>query len=202
MGPQRRLGIYVGFNSPSIIKYLEPLIGNIFTTRFADCQFDETMFPILGGEIKKLEKQYVTWNSSQISFLDTRSGQCELEVQNIIHLQRLANELPDAFTDTKRVTKSYIPALNTPSRIDIPETLNESNISINFVQNGTTWNRNETRIDEIFAYAIASEIINDEVSVPKSIGECRLRNDWQKWQDAIQAELESLKKRQVFGPVT
>ena len=25
MGPQRRLGIYVGLNSPSIIKYLEPM---------------------------------------------------------------------------------------------------------------------------------------------------------------------------------
>ncbi|GJY77294.1 retrovirus-related pol polyprotein from transposon TNT 1-94 [Tanacetum coccineum] len=71
---------------------------------------------------------------------------------------------------------------------------NEYEISINFVQNGTTWNRNKTRVDEIFAYAIASEIINDEITVPKSIGECRQRNDWQKWQDAIQAELDSLEK--------
>ena len=31
MGPQRRLGIYVGFESPSIIKYLEPLTGDPFT---------------------------------------------------------------------------------------------------------------------------------------------------------------------------
>ena len=41
MGPQRRLGIYVGFESPSIIKYIEPLTGDIFTARFVDCQFDE-----------------------------------------------------------------------------------------------------------------------------------------------------------------
>jgi hypothetical protein len=27
MGPHRKLGIYVGFKSPSIIKYLEPLTG-------------------------------------------------------------------------------------------------------------------------------------------------------------------------------
>ena len=32
MGSQRRLGIYVGYDSPSIIKYLEPMIVNIFTT--------------------------------------------------------------------------------------------------------------------------------------------------------------------------
>jgi hypothetical protein len=118
MGPQRRLGIYIGFHSPSIIKYLEPLTGDIFTARFADCQFDEIIFPILGGEKEKLEKQ-VTWNASSISYLDPRSGQCELEVQKIIHLQRIANELLDAFTDTKRVTKSHIPALNAPARIDI-----------------------------------------------------------------------------------
>ncbi|GJZ65934.1 transposable element [Tanacetum coccineum] len=81
------------------------------------------MFPILGGENKKLDKKDVSWNASKIYFLDLRSGQ-------------------------------------------------------------------------------SSEIINDEIIVPKSIGECRQRNDWQKWQDAIQAELDSLEKRQVFGPVT
>jgi hypothetical protein len=37
MGPQRRLEIYIGFHSPSIIKYLEPLTENVFTARFADC---------------------------------------------------------------------------------------------------------------------------------------------------------------------
>jgi hypothetical protein len=87
MGPQRRLGIYIGFHSPSIIKYLEPLTEDVFTARFVDCQFDEIIFPILGGEKEKLEKQ-ITWNASSISYLDSRSGQCELEVQKIIHLQR------------------------------------------------------------------------------------------------------------------
>ena len=36
MGPQRRLGIYVGYDSPSIIKYLEPSTCDLFTARFAD----------------------------------------------------------------------------------------------------------------------------------------------------------------------
>ena len=49
MGPQRRLGIYVGFDSPSIIRYLEPLTDNLFTIRFADCHFNESVFPLLGG---------------------------------------------------------------------------------------------------------------------------------------------------------
>ena len=50
LGPQRRLGIYVGFQSASIINYIEPLIGEVFTTRFADCHFDENIFPPLGGD--------------------------------------------------------------------------------------------------------------------------------------------------------
>jgi hypothetical protein len=59
MSPQRRLRIYIGFESPSIIKYLKPLTGDSFTTRFADCHFDETMFPALGGEIKQLDKDII-----------------------------------------------------------------------------------------------------------------------------------------------
>ena len=39
----------------------------------------------------------------------------------IIHLQNLANKLPDAFVDTKKVTKSHIPAANVPARVDITE---------------------------------------------------------------------------------
>lgn len=31
MGPQHRLGIYIGFDSPSIIRFLEPLTGDVFT---------------------------------------------------------------------------------------------------------------------------------------------------------------------------
>ena len=36
-----------------------------------------------------------------------------------MHLQAIANQLPDAFVDTKRVTKSHIPAVNAPARIEI-----------------------------------------------------------------------------------
>ena len=57
MGPQRRLGIYVGFDSPFIILYLEPLTGDLFTASFADYRFDETNFPQLGGEKNKLKSE-------------------------------------------------------------------------------------------------------------------------------------------------
>ena len=50
MGPQRRLVIYVSFDSPSIIRYLEPLTEDVFRACFTDCHFNENVFPPLGGD--------------------------------------------------------------------------------------------------------------------------------------------------------
>ena len=50
MGPQRRLEIYVDFDSLSIIRYLEALTKDVFTARFADYHFNESIFPPLEGE--------------------------------------------------------------------------------------------------------------------------------------------------------
>ena len=79
------MGIYVGYESPSIIKYLEPSTRDLFTARFADCHFDELSFPTLGGENKPSEKE-ISWNELSLSHFDPRTKQCELEVQKIIHL--------------------------------------------------------------------------------------------------------------------
>ena len=45
----------MGFKSPSIIRYLKPTTSNLFIARFADCQFDESTFPILGEDNWKRE---------------------------------------------------------------------------------------------------------------------------------------------------
>ena len=44
------LGIYIGYKSLSILKYLESLKGNLFTARFVDWQFDKAYFLTLRGE--------------------------------------------------------------------------------------------------------------------------------------------------------
>ena len=278
MGPQRRLGIYVGYESPSIIKYLEPMTGDLFTARFADCHFDENVFPKLGGETKifpksggenkQLEKE-ITWNASTLNTFDPRTNQCEPEVQRLIHLQGIANQLLDAFNDINRVTKSHIPSANAPAKIEVPEgqiiKANESRprmkrgrpigskdknprkrkgakyddaqideiksqgetqeetrdmnnqtpeedqvpknveieeISINYVVTGKKWNRNNIVVDENFAYNVALDIMmEDEDFEPKSIEECRRREDCPKWKEAIEKELSSLNKHEVFGPI-
>ncbi|XP_057248922.1 uncharacterized protein LOC130590486 [Beta vulgaris subsp. vulgaris] len=129
MGPQRRLGIYVGFESPSIIRYLEPLTGDLFTARFADCHFDETIFPTLGGDKAGPCWNEISWNAKNLSYIDQRSNMCEQEVQKIIHLQNIANQLPDAFTDSKGVIKSHIPAVNAPARVEIPREKAENQLA-------------------------------------------------------------------------
>ena len=120
LGHQCRLGIYVGFQSASIINYINPLTGEVFTTRFADCHFDENLFPPLGGDKPILEAwREITWNESSLSHLDPRTKQSELKVQKIIHLQGLANQLHDTFIDSTKVTKSHIPTTNILARIEI-----------------------------------------------------------------------------------
>ena len=41
----------------------------------------------------------------------------------------------------------------------------------------------------------------DEDFEPKYVHECRQKNDWPKWKDAIQDDLASLEKREVFRPI-
>ncbi|KAI3693370.1 hypothetical protein L6452_33205 [Arctium lappa] len=260
MGPQRRLGIYVGYESSSIIRYLEPLTGDVFTARFADCHFNETTFPALGGE-KKIQEKDVSWCEPSLLYLDPRTKQCETEVQKIMHLQEIANQLPDAFTDTKRVTKSYIPAVNAPARIEVPvgqtnnkvteeskarlkrgrplgsknknprkkkgieiafgneesvpeeiqniknspeEEMNDidKEVAINYGYTKKLWNRNEMKnINDIFSYTVACDIFGNDDPEPMSVIECQNREDWAKWKEAIQVELNSLNKRKVFGSI-
>jgi len=72
MGPHQKLGIYVGYESLSIIKYLEPRTGDLFTARYADSIFDEEHFPALGGGLylNNKECQEIEWSASSIQSLD------------------------------------------------------------------------------------------------------------------------------------
>ena len=67
-----------------------------------------------------------------MTHLNPRTNQCELKVQRIIHLQNLANQLPNVFIDTKKVTKSHILTANTPAWIDVlvRQLTNESKIHL------------------------------------------------------------------------
>lgn len=118
MGPQRQRGIYIGFDSPSIIRYMEPTTADVFKARFVDCHFFEHTFPKLTLQDQR-EPPDLQWHATSPFWSDPRTRQCESEVQRILHLTRIADELPDAFNDATQVTRSHIPAANVPARLTL-----------------------------------------------------------------------------------
>jgi hypothetical protein len=54
-----------------------------------------------------------------LSHFDPRTNECKLEGQRIIHLQSIANQLLNAFTDNKKIVKSHIPTTNTLAKIEV-----------------------------------------------------------------------------------
>jgi hypothetical protein len=112
----------VRYHSPSIIKYLQSLTRDLFTTRYADYIFNEDHFPSLGGDYKyHLECQEINWDDKSILSSDPHTKETELQVQKILNLQNIANNLPDAFTDYKSVTKSWNPTVNEHERMEVPK---------------------------------------------------------------------------------
>jgi hypothetical protein len=81
MGPHRRMGIYVGFQSLSILKYLESLMGDLFTTWFADCIFNEDHFLALGGDNKFITDDWeIIWDDKSILSSDPCTKETKLQV--------------------------------------------------------------------------------------------------------------------------
>jgi hypothetical protein len=131
IGSPPEVGIYVGYETPSIIKYLEPMTGDLHTARYVDCVFDEDHFPALGGERHPEECREIEWNATGMRSSDPHPSESEPGVRRIIHLQSLANELLDAFTDHKIVTRSHIPAVNASERVHVPKKVTNSIVSPN-----------------------------------------------------------------------
>ena len=63
---------------------------------------------------------------------------------------------------------------------------NNEEISINYIHKGKIWDQNTTLIDDVFSFQVAMDIIrNDEDQEPQNMNECRCRNNWLKWKEAI-----------------
>ena len=110
----------------------------------------------------------------------------------------------DGLVEGVKVPKDSFDIINdsVPEEPQILKIVENDEISINYVMNHKIWNRNKVNIDEAFAYNVAKAVITDnEDQEPMIIDDFQQRNDWPKWKDAIQAELDSLAKRKVFGPV-
>ena len=80
--------------------------------------------------------------------------------------------------------------------------LENCEILVSYVRMGEKWDRNNIVINNIFTFQVAFDIIrNYEGPKSRNVEECRNRNDWLKWKEAMQTDLNSLTKREVFRPV-
>ncbi|KAK4389782.1 hypothetical protein Sango_2315200 [Sesamum angolense] len=182
MGPQRRLGIYVGFESPSIIKYLEAMTGDQFTARLPDAFIDT----------KKVTKSHIP----------AENVPARLEVPEVTLTQTKASESqirrkrgrPLGSKDANpRKRKEHVVSINHDTNVTnsnvsedkIPEVIlsedpkrNEQDLddsyemSINYAHNSLGWYRKEIKMNDIFAYSIAVEIMDEDDNDPQIMEEC------------------------------
>ena len=87
---------------------------------------------------------------------------------------------------------------NLVEQVFAPDALHDE-MAINYIYTGESLNRATVIVDINFATKIASIIDLDPE--PNTLADCKKRSDWKDWQQAITAELLSLNKRKVFGPV-
>ncbi|KAJ9555653.1 hypothetical protein OSB04_010267 [Centaurea solstitialis] len=261
-GPQKRRGIYVGYESPSIIRYLEPLTGDLFTARHADCDFDETIFPSLGGDLHvdvDKERRELTWHTPTLSHTDPPTAHSDKEpmsqrshipaanvparidvpVRRHVPVEHVApnvptvqRTLPSAIQSTalpkkrgrpvgskdvlprkrRNLVASVLPheiikdhgdvlEERVPEETSISHHPDNLEISVEYASLDDILKRNETVIDDVFIFAVATDIMSNDDMEPRTIVECQRRTDWPQWKQAIQDELDSLTKRRVFGPV-
>ena len=59
-------------------------------------------------------------------------------------------------------------------------------ISVNYLHTRKKWDRNNIVINNIFTFQVTSDIIrNEEDLEPRNVEECRHRNYWPKWKEAM-----------------
>ncbi|KAL0389428.1 UNVERIFIED_CONTAM: Copia protein [Sesamum calycinum] len=108
----------------------------------------------------------------------------------------------DANVSTSNVSEDKIPEVilsEDPKRNE--QDLDDSYEMLNYAHNSLGWYRKEIKMNDIFAYSVAVEIMDEDDNDPQTMEECQHRNDWKSWKKAIQDELDSLNKREVFGPI-
>lgn len=82
------------------------------------------------------------------------------------------------------------------------ENQENNKLCINLWDVETNMNRLERVVNYVYAYNVAVKDIQDSKDLePQSLITCPQLYDWLKWQEAIQSDLNSLAKHEIFGPI-
>lgn len=227
LGPRRQQAIYIGFDSPSIIRYLSIQTGDTFTAHITMCEFDEKMFPKLGDDNGTPRPMDFEFEQEETKHLhkDPYNGQGEKEVRRILHLHRIAMNAPDVFAPTERMTRSELnDAVNYPAQVGIDP--KPAHVGVATGKRGRPKGskdlvprKRRTKAEmagESISLADADDVtseiqemaeveafaaVADEDSEPQTVEECKSSPDWPNWKAAMKSELHSLQEREVFGDV-
>ena len=188
-------GIYVGFDSPSIIRYLNPETGVLHKARFQNCKFDETVFPSV--IVSKPNTPLEFWAPETLTMNpDPRIALTDSEVEKILDLKSLAEKLPNGFTNISRVTHNPLPGAG-PAPISIrPErqaiespTAKKPKISHLFDAPSLT---EQLEPKPILCTPSEHELVMTFVqtmanldSDPLTLEDAKASSDWPKWQVAL-----------------
>jgi hypothetical protein len=221
----------VGYESPSIIKYLEPTTGQMFRARFLDCVFDETIFPKVGkiGEIQPPEERLLK-SKDGLFTRTTQKGMVEVPtdmakvnrlIKHVVDLHKLSVAAPDAFAPAQGVVKETgvcSNLRNIPADIEISAPA--ANVAAPRKRQGRPVGSRDSQprkrrstlglnlqIEEMVEGELESHqtqtnvLPEDNDPDPCSINEAKGQRSWPHWQNAIQTELRSIQKHDVFGEV-
>ena len=110
IGTHRFEAIYLGFDSPNIIRYMDIGNGNILKARFVNCKFVKNVFPKLITDSTK-KSVPLTFKAPETSTLnpDPRTALADTEVQKLLNLKDLADQIPDGFYSGPRVLRNPLP---------------------------------------------------------------------------------------------
>ena len=108
IGPHRQEGIYVAYDSPLIIRYLEPSTGHLLKARFANYKFIETIFPTL-KQTKPSPPLSFGAPQTLTSNPDPPTSIAETETAKLLKLKALADQTPDGFSTEDRIIRNAIP---------------------------------------------------------------------------------------------
>ena len=212
IGTHRQEGIYVGFDSPSIIRYVSPQTGILHKARFQNCQFEETVFPSLTSASPSQSLVFADVESFTKN-PDPRTSLADLEVKKLLALQALAEKMPDGFSDSSRITRNPLPSAGqTPLKISPhrnkpqmlpqpkrPRASHHGEILITpELPSSEPFLCSPTETESVLSFV--AELTSTSPD-PLTLEAAKASPEWPHWFEALQHEYASLRKHQVFGPL-